>query len=127
MFYDAYRAPSNSLPSEDDGIYGDAGGTTPTDANGDANGENEGEEAHQSDAVVEEEEEDSEDVSHTFQRVASLDSRFLRMSSSLWSTPQCHWICDSRGRGLHVPPIHPNPQNHSHVGRKRSAIELPVS
>lgn len=53
--------PSNSFASEDDAIYGDAGGTTPTDANGDATGENEEEEAHESDAGAEEEEEDSED------------------------------------------------------------------
>ena len=63
MIYDAYRVPPNSFPSEDDAIYGDAGDTTPTDANADANGENEEEEAYESGAGVEEEEEDSEDVS----------------------------------------------------------------
>lgn len=63
MVYDTHRAPSNSFTSEDDAIYGDAGGTTPVDANGDTSGENEGEELHQSDAEAEEEEEDSEDVS----------------------------------------------------------------
>jgi hypothetical protein len=67
MPHDAYRAPLNSLASEDDAIYGDAGGTTPTDANGDTNGENEDEEVHESDAVAEEEGEDSEDVSHPLQ------------------------------------------------------------
>lgn len=66
MIYDAYRVPSNSFTSEDDGIYGDAGGTTPTDANGDATGENE-EDVHESDAGAEEEEEDSEDVCHSAQ------------------------------------------------------------
>ena len=60
----AHRAPSNSFASEDDAIYGDAGGTTPTDTNGDAEGEREEEEeAHESDAGAEEEEEDSDDVS----------------------------------------------------------------
>ena len=67
MIHDAYRVPSNSFASEDDAIYGDAGGTTPTDANGDATGENEEEEAHESDAGAEEEEEDSEDVCHSAQ------------------------------------------------------------
>lgn len=63
---DAYRVPPDSFASEDDAIYGGAGGTTPTDANGDTNGGNEEEEAHESENP-EEEEEDSEDVSHTAQ------------------------------------------------------------
>ena len=68
MIYDTSRAPSNSFASEDDGIYGDPGGTTPTDANGDANGESEEEEVRESDAeVVQPEEEDSEDVCHPLQ------------------------------------------------------------
>ena len=61
--HDAYR---DSFVFEDDAIYGDAGGVTPTDANGDPNSENE-EEVHESDAGAEEEEEDSEDVSQPFQ------------------------------------------------------------
>ena len=59
-----YREPSNSFTSEDDAIYGDAGGAVPTDANGDTNGENDEEEAQESDGGGEEEEDDSEDVSH---------------------------------------------------------------
>ncbi|KAF9787307.1 hypothetical protein BJ322DRAFT_715569 [Thelephora terrestris] len=52
--------PPNSFAMEDDAIYGDAGDTTPTDANADANGENE-EEPHESDGGAEDEDEDSED------------------------------------------------------------------
>jgi hypothetical protein len=66
MIHDAYRVPPNSFAMEDDAIYGDAGDTTPTDANADANGENE-EEPHESDGGAEDEDEDSEDVSHTGQ------------------------------------------------------------
>lgn len=67
MIHDACRAPSTSFASEDDAIYGDAGGAAPTDANGDPNGENDEEEAHESDGGGEEEEEDSEDVSRPAQ------------------------------------------------------------
>ena len=66
MIYGAYRAPPNSFTSEDDAIYGDAGGPAPMDTNGGTNGENE-EETHESDGGGEEEEEDSEDVSHPAQ------------------------------------------------------------
>ena len=62
--HDAYRALSNSFTSEDDAIYGDAGGTAPMDTNGGANGENEEEETRESDGGGEEEDDDSEDVSH---------------------------------------------------------------
>ena len=61
--HNACREPSNSFTSEDDGIYGDAGSTAPTDTNGGTTGEND-EEVHESDGGGEEEEEDSEDVSH---------------------------------------------------------------
>jgi hypothetical protein len=66
MIHNAYREPSNSFASEDDGIYGDAGSTGPTDTNGGTNGEDD-EEAHESNGGGEEEEEDSEDVSHPAQ------------------------------------------------------------
>jgi len=67
MIRNAYRAPSNSFASEDDAIYGDAGGTAPSDANGGASDENDGEEAPESGGGGEEEEEDSEDVRHPVQ------------------------------------------------------------
>ena len=66
MIHGACRAPSNSFPSEDDAIYGDVGGTDPTDTNGGANGGSDEEDAHESDGG-EEEEEDSEDVSYLTQ------------------------------------------------------------
>ena len=112
--YGAYRVPSNSFTSEDDAIYGDAGGATPMDTNGGANGENE-EETHESDGG-EEEEEDSEDVSHPAQPDVPPNNQFRRTSSSLWSIPRCHWTYDSRGRDPLVLPTRPNPhRNHSHV------------
>lgn len=118
MIHDAYRAPSNSFASEDDAIYGDAGSAAPTDTNGGANGGDDEEEAPESDGGGEEEEEDSEDVSHPFKRVTSPDNRFRRMSNLSWSTHQCRWTYDSRGRGPHVLPTHLNPlQNHNNVRR----------
>ena len=86
------------------------------DMNGGANGENEEEETHESDGGGEEEEEDSEDVSHPAQTLCPPDNRFCRMSSLLWSTPQCRWIYDSRDRDSLVLPAHLNLlRNHNHV------------
>lgn len=116
MIYDAHRAPSTSFASEDDAIYGDAGGTAPTDTNGDPNGENDEEEAHESDGGGEEEEEDSEDVSRPAQMCCFLDYRFRRTSNLLWSTLRCRWTCGGHARGPLVQPAHPNPlRNHNHV------------